>query len=286
MAIRIHQHRLDGAPFKPSPNIGSAFEAGLPDAIIIHFTGGSSASSSVNWLTNPQAKASAHVVIDRTTGAITQLVPFDTVAWHAGASSYGNRKGYNRFSIGIELDNPGRLKRTEGGQFVSSFGKRYPAEEVITAVHRNERAESYWLTYSDVQLEAVFELCSALCATYPIREILGHEEIAPGRKDDPGPAFPLDKLRQQLIVRGRDEEAPFQRKADGTIDPNAPAQGTGYVTASQLNFRAEPLPTAALVAPALPRGTVVDVLGQVPGWHQVRVNGKVGWLKSEYLKTT
>lgn len=284
MAITITGHRIDGMPFHPSPNHGSAFEAGLPDALILHFTGGSSAESSTSWLINPQAKASAHVVIGRD-GSIVQLVPFDTVAWHAGSSTYGSRSGYNRFSIGIELDNPGRLKRTEGGEYIASFGRKYPPEQVIAATHRNERRESFWLAYTEPQLEAAFELCSVLCAHYPVREILGHEEIAPGRKDDPGPAFPLDRLRQRLIMRGRDDEGGFQRKPDGDIDPNAPARGTGYVTASSLNFRSEPRATADTIAPPLARGTVVEVLDQKSGWHQVRVKGKIGWLKSEYLKT-
>ena len=284
MAISISQHRIDGAPFRPSPNHGSAFAAGLPDAIVVHFTGGASAESSVSWLVNPQSKASAHVVIGRD-GSIVQLVPFDTVAWHAGASSHGGRTGYNRFSIGIELDNPGRLKRTEGGDYVASFGRKYPPDQVIAATHRNERVESYWLAYTEPQLESAFALCSALCQHYPIHEILGHEEIAPGRKDDPGPAFPLDTLRYRLINRGRDEDTGFRRKPSGDIDPGAPAITQGFVTASLLNFRAEPRPTAEPVAPPLPRGTLVDVLDQKAGWHQVRVNGKIGWLKSEYVKT-
>lgn len=280
----ITAHRLEGAPFRPSPNHGSAFSAGLPDAIIMHFTGGASAESSADWLVNPQSKASAHVVIGRD-GNIVQLVPFDTVAWHAGASTYNGRSGYNRLSIGIELDNPGRLKRTEGGDYVSSFGRKYPPEQVISAVHRNERAPSYWLSYTEPQLDAAFNLCSALCLVYPIHEILGHEEIAPGRKDDPGPAFPLDRLRQRLINRGRDEESSFHRKPSGDIDPDVPARNRGMVVASLLNFRSAPSATAAIISPPLRRGTLVDVLDQKAGWHQVRVNGKIGWLKSEYLKT-
>ncbi|HVL02206.1 MAG TPA: N-acetylmuramoyl-L-alanine amidase [Dongiaceae bacterium] len=284
MDIVIQQHRIVGAPFKASPNHGAAFASGMPDAIIMHFTGGSSAASAINWLCDPQAKASAHVVIGRD-GIITQLVPFDTVAWHAGASSHGGRSGYNKLSIGIELDNPGRLKRTEGGGYVSAFGKQYPPDQVIAAVHRNERSESFWLAYTEEQISAAFALCGALCASYPVWEILGHEEIAPGRKDDPGPAFPLDRLRQRLINRGRDEDTGFNRKPDGGIDPAMPALGKGYVTASSLNFRAEPRANADTIAPPLPRGTIVDVLDQKAGWHQVRVNGKIGWLKSEFLKT-
>src|SRR5882672_10600458 len=114
MALIISNHRVGGTPFKPSANHGRGFAAGFPDALIIHFTAGASAESSAAWLCNPQAKASAHVVVARD-GSIIQLVPFDTVAWHAGASSYGGRSGYNQYSIGIETDYPGRLTRTQGG---------------------------------------------------------------------------------------------------------------------------------------------------------------------------
>lgn len=271
MTISIKRHLLDGVPFHATPNKGGKFAAGMPDAIIIHFTGGSSAESSVSWLQNPQSSASAHVVIGRD-GSIVQLVPFDTIAWHAGRSSYGGRSGYNQFSIGIELDNPGRLTRTEGGDYVASFGRRYPPDQVIAAVHRNEQRESFWLTYSEDQINATFELCSVLATQYPIREILGHEEIAPGRKIDPGPAFPLDKLRQRLIQRGRDE--------DGDDDVVA----VGEVTASKLNFRASPDTGAALVSAPLPRGTRVEILGQRDGWYQARVSGQTGWLSAQYVK--
>lgn len=77
-------HRLegDGIPFRESPNHGGLFEPGLPDTIIIHYTAGSSAESSVKVLCDPKRKASAHLVVGRD-GSVTQLVPFNTVAWHA-----------------------------------------------------------------------------------------------------------------------------------------------------------------------------------------------------------
>jgi hypothetical protein len=98
----------DGSPlaFKASPNRGGSFAHGLPDTLVVHFTAGRSAESSVRWLTDKRAKASAHVVIGED-GAITQLVPFNVVAWHAGTSKWKAREGLNRYSIGIELDNPG-----------------------------------------------------------------------------------------------------------------------------------------------------------------------------------
>jgi N-acetylmuramoyl-L-alanine amidase len=279
MAIVIDHHRIAGAAFKASPNHGAAFPAGQPDTLIIHFTGGASAESSVAWLCNPQAKASAHVVVGRD-GSITQLVPFDTVAWHAGESSYGGRSGYNRYSIGIEIDNPGRLTRTEAGGYVASFGRSYPPEQVVSAVHRNEHAASFWLTYSEPQIAAVFELCTALCSAYPITQILGHEEIAPGRKIDPGPAFPLDRLRQ---LRGRDSESPSAQAPAPA--PSAPASTRAYVTADSLNFRSAPRADAPLAAPPLRRGTLLDVLDRQSGWCQVRTAAdSVGWVSASYLR--
>lgn len=276
------QHRLAGATYRASPNHGGALAGGKPDAIIIHYTGGASAASSIEWLCNRQAKASAHVVIGQD-GAITQLVPFDTQAWHAGASSYGGRDGYNRYSVGIEIDNPGRLTRTESGGFVASFGRHYPADDVILATHRNESRATHWLAYPEAQVEAVFALCAALCATYSIREILGHEEIAPRRKFDPGPAFPLDRLRARLIGADRDVDAPAPTPPAAPVVAQAPRRG--YVTASWLNIRSGPSPTATPVAPPLGRGTLVDVLDVDSGWTRVRASILTGWVKSEYLKT-
>src|SRR5690606_17353685 len=138
------------------------------------------------------------------------------------------------------MDNPGRLRRTEGGEYISGFGRTYPADQVITAIHRNETAASHWLASTEQQIDATFELCSTLCVTYPVREILGHEEIAPGCKDDPGPAFPLERLRQRLILRGRDQEGAFQRPPPAERLVTAAALMRGFVTASKLNVRSAP----------------------------------------------
>jgi N-acetylmuramoyl-L-alanine amidase len=285
MPVVITSHKVAGAPFKPTPNHGTSFAAGMPDTLIIHFTGGSSADSSVAWLCNPQAKASAHVVVARD-GSITQLVPFDIVAWHAGESSYGGRSGFNRYSIGIEIDNPGRLARTEAGSYVASFGRSYPPEQVISAVHRNEHSPSFWLTYPEPQIAAVFDLCAALCAAYGIKQILGHEEIAPGRKIDPGPAFPLDRLRLELIERGRDAEGPSAPAVAGRTPAGAaPSAATqGVVIADWLNIRLAPRADAPLAAQPLRRGTLVEVLGQQSGWYRVGA-GASGWVLGKYLKT-
>lgn len=288
------QNLLTGVPYKPSPNHGARFSAGYPDAIVIHYTAGLSAESSVAWLCNPTAKASAHVVIARD-GAITQLVPFDTIAWHAGRSSYGGRSAYNQFSIGIEMDNPGRLSRTESGQFLG-LGRTFPGDEVIQAVHRNETTPSYWLIYPEAQLEAAFNLCVSLREKYPaIRELLGHEEIAPGRKSDPGPAFPLDQFRRRLIEQSRGEDGPALELQDNVTSSQprsaaAQIERIGIVTATKLNIRTAPRADAPLVAHALVRGTIVGLFKEQPepGWMRAYVPERhniSGWVKSEYIDT-
>ena len=129
--MKIVNHRLcqeDGTQYEfiRSPNQSGAI---TPEYLIMHYTAGRSARSSINWLVNPVAKASAHLVIG-TDGSVTQLVAFNRKAWHAGASHWGGRSGFNGFSIGIELDNPGILTR-RGASWFSTWGDRVDEENVI-----------------------------------------------------------------------------------------------------------------------------------------------------------
>src|SRR5687767_14248650 len=154
--MTISNGLIDGIGFQPSKNIGPKFAAGLPDTIIIHYTAGSSATSSIATLCDPNSKASAHLVIGRD-GTITQLVPFDTIAWHAGKSQFGGRIGFNQYSIGIEIDNAGLLEK-RGDKYYSWFNRAYPEDEVVTAVHRNQSLAQYWHAYTEVQLTATYEV--------------------------------------------------------------------------------------------------------------------------------
>jgi N-acetylmuramoyl-L-alanine amidase len=206
--MKIKNHRLSGTgiSFVASPNHGGKFQASLPDTLVIHFTAGASLSSSVRSLCDPASRASAHVVVGRE-AAMVQLVPFDVIAWHAGASTLGARTGLNKYSIGIEIDNAGRLTQTAAGDFVTWFGRRVQKKDAIQGKHRNEPSLSWWHTYTQRQIELVFELSALLAQQYPIRTIVGHEEISPGRKSDPGPAFPLERLRDRILGAGRQEDA-------------------------------------------------------------------------------
>ena len=204
--MNISNHLLTGnnVDFQKSPNISGKFKSGLPDSIIIHYTAGRSRESSVRSLTTPSSKASAHIVLGRDE-KITQLIPFNTIGWHAGQSSYEGRVGFNQYSIGIEIDNPGLLTRA-GDKYLAWFGKDYPESEVIKAIHRNESVARYWHRYTEWQIEACQQICELLIEKYNIKTILGHEEISPKRKIDPGPAFPLDKFREKIFETDRSED--------------------------------------------------------------------------------
>jgi N-acetylmuramoyl-L-alanine amidase len=106
--VEILNHRLP-VPFKDSPNHGGFLTA--PSLIVIHYTGGRSFQNAVSALCNPhppegQGRRSAHLVID-VSGKLSQLVPFNREAWHAGESTWKGKEHCNKFSIGIELVNPG-----------------------------------------------------------------------------------------------------------------------------------------------------------------------------------
>lgn len=156
-----------------------------PDTIVLHYTAGRSAESSSFYLTRPDVGASAHVVIGRD-GKVFQLVSFNVEAWHAGRSFYRGRAEFNHFSIGIELDNLGKL-RWDGKRFVAECGAEVAASDVYADDSGGNI--SYWHKYTDRQIRVLRDVCRVLVSEYPIRHILRHSDITP-RKIDPGPALP------------------------------------------------------------------------------------------------
>ena len=153
-----------------------------PDMIVLHYTAGTSAESSALFLTRPDV--SAHLVIGRD-GEVFQLVPFNIEAWHAGKSWYAGRGGLNRYSIGIELDNLGKL-RFSGNLFIAECGRVVTPDEVYTDCSGD--SPTYWHRYTARQIRVLREICTLLEETYPIRDVVGHSVITP-RKIDPGPAL-------------------------------------------------------------------------------------------------
>ncbi len=256
--------------FDQSPNQSGAFADGLPDTIVIHYTAGSSVNSSATWLKNPQSGASAHVIVGKS-GDILQLVPFNIIAWHAGVSQWKNRQGLNKYSIGIEIDNAGVLEK-RGDGYYTHFGKHIDNSQVVLARHKNHADEQAWEAFTEKQLETVENLCLTLKNNYPIKNILGHDDIAPGRKTDPGPAFPLKSLRDKIIVG---------RKNDRDEDEKENLQ-TGVITADYLNIRTQPSGSASLASDPLPKGTKLHILERKEGWLKVNVDIQ-GWVSENWV---
>jgi len=279
-AMKILNHKLcDDAgspyPFEASPNY-SAGRTLDPQFIVVHYTAGTSAAGSISWLCNKDANASAHFVIGRD-GAITQLVRTDKIAWHAGKSSWNDKNYLNSYSIGIEIDNAGRLQK-KGDDWCAWTGKKIPNDEVVLATHKNESSESAWHAYTEVQLQALISLTSTLVDKFGCSEILGHDDIAPMRKSDPGPAFPMDSFSS--VVLGRSE------------DPLGEVEKVTKTT-SILNIRSGPgTHYDKLEGGPLPKNTRVDILYKEMNWQFVYVvdviNGEAdleGWVYGKYLTT-
>lgn len=268
--MQITNHRLEGIDLLNSPNQSDVI---TPDTIIIHYTGSSTAQSAINTFMDAENEVSAHIIVGLD-GALTQLVPFNKKAWHAGESRHENRTGLNKYSIGIEVVNAGRLSKS-GTKYYSWFEKAYNTEDVIKAVHRNEDIATYWQRYTESQIETVAELCELLTRQYNILHILGHEEVSPGRKIDPGPAFPLDKLRNRIL-----------KLDDRSLETDVEAYDIpkeGYVTASKLNIRSGPSSARMKIANPLLNGKKVKIIQKEEGWYKVATTIE-GWVSSAYIR--
>lgn len=180
-------------------------------AIVLHCTATDTVKSTLAWFASAEARASTHIVIDRD-GKVTQLVPLDIAAWHAGQSSWNGLTGLNKFSIGIDFVNAGKLD-FNSGKWKSWSGIEYPEAEVFVARDAPGNATG-WQKYTEKQISSAVQVVQALAITYPtIEAILGHSEIAPqGRKIDPGPAFPIEKLRA-VVVQSRRSPSPTNQSS-------------------------------------------------------------------------
>ena len=136
--------------------------------IILHYTGMKKESEALKKLCNPNSKVSSHYYIKKN-GEIINLVPDLYQAWHAGKSSWKNFKSLNKHSIGIEITNPGH-----------QFGyKKFSVKQIVS----------------------IIKLLKHLKKKYKInkRYILGHSDISPDRKKDPGEKFPWYKLAKNNL---------------------------------------------------------------------------------------
>lgn len=179
----------DRGQFLPSPNVGGK---NTPTLVVMHTTYTTSAQAAISVLTSKSFKASAHVLIERD-GSFVQLVPFNRAAWHAGQGKWDGMTGLNNVSIGIELINAGKLTKTVDGKYRALNGAVIPESEV--QVVNGEP----WHRYTAEQIAATVAIGKALAKTYKISAFIGHCDIAPGIKGDPGPAFPTGQIEAYVL---------------------------------------------------------------------------------------
>ena len=136
--------------------------------IVIHYTGMQSERESIIKLCNPKSKVSSHFLINQN-GKVYRLIQDNQIAWHAGKSCWGKYKNLNKNSIGIELVNKGH-----------KFG---------------------YTNFSKKQLSSLIKICRSLIKRYKIkkRNVVGHSDVAPLRKIDPGEKFPWKQLAKKNI---------------------------------------------------------------------------------------
>lgn len=178
---------LSSARRVPSPHCDARPEGAAVELVVVHGIslppgafGGDGVerlfTHTLDWDAHPYyqgirgIEVSSHFFIRRD-GELVQFVPCALRAWHAGVSSWGGRERCNDYSVGIELEG---------------------TDEV---------------PYTDAQYASLNALLTALRSAYPIREVVGHSDIAPGRKTDPGPAFDWHRLPRDILGAGRQSRA-------------------------------------------------------------------------------
>jgi N-acetylmuramoyl-L-alanine amidase len=164
---------------RPSPNHDA--RTGAVSMIVLHYTGMESAEAAIDRLCDPEAKVSCHYLVTEE-GAVLRMVPEERRAWHCGHSYWRGHSGINDCSIGLELVNPGH-----------DLGYRH---------------------YPDAQLDALIPLLSDIKERHGVTRgnIVGHSDIAPARKRDPGELFPWGKLARLRLA--------LPRPTRNLMDPN------------------------------------------------------------------
>lgn len=147
----------------PSPNFDA--RTAPPEILVLHYTGMRTGEEAIARLRDPEAKVSSHYVVEED-GRIFRLVPEERRAWHAGVSFWKGARNINGASIGVEIVNPGH-----------EFGYR---------------------PFPEAQIAAVIDLVGDIRSRWTIDDgrIVGHSDVAPDRKDDPGELFPWKRLAE------------------------------------------------------------------------------------------
>jgi len=279
--MKFSNHRAAGVTFQKAKWTGDVI---VPTLVVLHDTASRlEKGNAAAYLADNAAKVSVHFVIERD-GSITQQVPVNRRANHAGVSTYHGRKNCNDFSIGIEIVNPGYLTSSGPTTARAWFGEEFnKANEGILFVETKEHGAHYWMPYTEAQIAAVLDLLTGLFAYIPtLQDIQGHWYVSPGRKVDVNPLFPLDNVRAHIL--GREEPAEASADEAGT-DPIHEEWVATHTPGQTLNMRRWPSFNPNVIT-AIPDATRVPVVkaGTFDGvdWLKVVYGGQEGWIVDRY----
>jgi N-acetylmuramoyl-L-alanine amidase len=204
----------------PSPNFDARPPATPIDILLLHYTGMETGAAAIARLCDSAARVSAHYTVDED-GTVYSHVSEDRRAWHAGLSYWAGARDINARSVGIEIVNPGH-----------EFGYR---------------------SFPDAQIEAVIELCLEIVVRHsiPAARVLGHSDVAPARKTDPGELFPWGTLSLEGVGLW-----PQTRKARLTVGFEDGLRAFGYGLAPDMD---------------VPTATVIEAFQR--HWRPARIDG-------------
>lgn len=291
MIVEKHWLKAENAKEKikiqESPNAREVID---PDYLVIHYTAGDTAQGASNWFMNTKDnpnKIAAHIVLD-TDGTITQHVAFNRRANHAGSSVWDGVENFNFHSIGIEIVNPGYCEKLTDGSYrrkvTETKHQPYPAGragDILETMHKHKfwtaADNKNWFKYPPAQLTALYAMSKALINQYQLINVLGHDDISPLRKPDPGPCFPWKEFKTNVLGR-----------ADNVGD-------IFVVTEDATNFRVDHSTNSAVIK-KLGKGYNVGLIETFGAWSKVylandrkellqgdRCVKTIGWIHSSLL---
>jgi len=221
----------------PSPNFEARSAGALPDMIVLHYTGMPDADQAAQWLADAASRVSAHYFV-YDDGTIVQMISERWRAWHAGQSNWAGETDINSLSIGIEIHN--------WGHDAPDGPPGYPPE----------------------QMEAVAALCRDIAARWaiPPERVLGHSDVAPGRKVDPGEHFDWSWLADQGVGFW---VLPSPLGADEGLGPNSVGHEVG-----ELKSKLRRIGYGVNATPAYNRETEAVVAAFQRHFRPARVDGR------------
>lgn len=251
--------------YEKTQNIGGIID---PKFIILHYTANNSLESTITWFKNQVSKVSSQIIIGKD-GEIVQMAPLNVKTWHAGKSSWKGILGLNSHSIGIEIVNPGPLKKINDDAYSTWYGETIKSDNVIYEKHKITGKYGYWLKINEKQINALNEVVTAIKEKYNISEVLGHDDISPFRKTDVGPTIPINWFH---AVNGNDDVDEVY------VVYNTNGEG--------LNARHFPDINSKMFSfSPLVDGTEVIKLEENGSWWKIKtLDDKIAWVHSSFLK--